>query len=320
MAFESSLYEEILKDYEAQRMMHKREREQRLAQVYALDARLEELDAQMQTVGAQAMMSILEKPAEAKSISERMKSQIAQLTKEREQRLAMLGFTRDYTNLHFNCKLCEDTGYCEGKVCDCLRNAAAKLARKRADIAPMLQDQNFARFDLSLFSEENKELMCENLSLAKDFVNEFPNDANLLFYGDTGCGKTFLSSCIANALLEKNVHVVYKSAVRLFTDYIDYVFNRGDSAGIKNELERVMHAELLIIDDLGTEAINQHTISYLFQLINERGMQKRPTIINTNLTLDEIGALYSNRISSRLLEQYEMVEFANEDIRLKKQL
>ncbi len=319
MAFDSALYEEVLKDYDAKRMMLKREREQRLTQVYAMDARLEEIDEQIQRVGAQSMMLILENAGEAKSITESMKSQIAKLSQERENRLVELGFAKDYTDLHFDCKMCDDTGYNDGKICECVRNAVLRMARKRADIAPILTKQDFAHFDLSLFTGDERELMQENLTLAKEYVDEFCTcGGNLLFCGDTGSGKTYLSSCIANALLEKNVNVVYKSAVRLFADYMDYVFNRAGAISVKNEFDRVMQAQLLIIDDLGTEAINQHTISYLFQLINERGMRKRPTIINTNLTLDEIGVMYSNRISSRLLEQYVIVDFGKEDIRLKK--
>ncbi len=321
MPFESSIYEEILKDYEAIRMMHKRERELRLAQVYARDAQIEALDTNIQTTGAQSMMQILENPSAAKEIAQKMKSQIAELYAQRDARLTALGLPADYTNLQYNCKTCEDTGYVNGQLCECVRKRAARSAKFASDIAPVLEAQCFDKFDLGLFSDESRELMRENLLLAKDFVDKFGmRSENLFFYGGAGCGKTFLSSCIANALLEKQVNVVYKSAVRLFSDYLDYVFNRADAAGAKKELDRVTEAQLLIIDDLGTEAINQHTQSYLFQLINERAVRKKSTIISTNFNPEELAGIYTERISSRIFERYELVEFPAEDIRLKKRL
>ena len=98
------------------------------------------------------------------------------------------------------------------------------------------------------------------------------------------------------------------------------MFNRADASAAKREIDRVLNAQLLIIDDLGTEAINSHTISYLFQIINERGINRRNTIISTNYSLEEISEMYSERISSRLFEQYEVVSFPDEDLRLKNRL
>ncbi len=321
MPFDSSIYEEIRKEYDAIRMMHKRERELRLAEVYKRDTDIETIDAKIQTTGAQSMMQILENPSAANEISRKMQSEIAALYAQRDAHLIALGLPVDYTNLHYDCDKCEDTGYVDGKYCDCMRKRAAKSARFASDIAPMLEMQCFENFNLELFSGESRELMRENLLLAENFVEKFDGcSENLLFYGGAGCGKTFLSSCIANALLEKQVNVVYKSAVRLFGDYLDYVFNRGDSQLTKKELDRVMNAQLLIIDDLGTEAVNQHTQSYLFRLINERGVRGKSTIISTNYSPEELAGIYTERISSRIFERYELVEFPAEDVRLVKHL
>ncbi len=312
---DANLYDEILKSYERLRMMRKRERLQRLKEVYAKDSVIEELDIKIQNTGAAAMMEILEKPTESKTISANMQKEIALLSKQRTERVLALGYSQDYTDMEYDCALCEDTGYVNGNICECLQLRATKAAKAKSDIAPLLHKQNFEKFDLSIFDEKNHTLVQENLTLAKEFVKNFGKEnVSLLLYGDAGCGKTFLSSCIAHALLEKNVQVVYKSAVRLFADYLDYVFNRAD---MKEELLRVMDAQLLIIDDLGTEAVNQHTVSYLFQLINERAMRGKSTIISTNLSLKEIESIYSARISSRLFERYELVEFPLEDLRAK---
>ena len=273
MPFENGIYDEILKDYERLRMMRKRERELRLEQVYALDGEIEALDAGIQNVGAQSMMQILENPSQAKEISAKMQAEIIRMQAERTERVKALGFAADYTDIVYDCPMCEDTGYADGKMCSCLKDKAVAAVRYSAEIAPMLKVQNFDNFDLNIYAENNRELMEENLQAAKSFVENFgAGQDNLFFYGAPGCGKTFLSSCIANALIEKNVQVVYKSAVRLFNEYLDYVFNRVNTQEAKNELARVLDAEVLIIDDLGTEAVNQHTKSYLFQIINERNI------------------------------------------------
>ena len=318
MPFNGSFYEEVLKTYEQRRMMRRRERDLRLQEVYARDAEIEALDVKVQSTGAQAMMQILENPAQSKEISQKMQTDIASFLAERKRRMLAAGFAEDYTEMVYDCPLCEDTGYVDGKICECLRTRAARAMKVSSDIAPMLDAQNFENFNLNLFKPENREIMQENLMIAKKFVENFGlGSNNLLFYGGAGCGKTFLSSCIANALIENNVDVVYKSAVRLFADYLDHIFNRADT---KKALARVMDAQLLIIDDLGTEAVNQHTVSYLFQIMNERAIRNKPTVISTNLTPKEISGTYTERVSSRVFERYEMVEFPGEDLRLKKNL
>ncbi len=321
MPFDSGIYEEILADYAAKRKMRKRERDLRLEELYKRLPELRELDMQMQNAGAKAMLEILEKPGASAEISKKMQETIRALEVRRRAAVDAISLPHNYTELVYDCKVCEDTGYVGGQLCACVRERASKKAKFSSDIAPMLATQNFQHFNLDMFSGEDREMMQENLMLATEFVKNFgKRTENLFFYGAPGGGKTFMSSCIANALIEKQVDVVYKSAARLFSDYLDYIFNRAESASAKRELDRVMEAELLIIDDLGTEAVNQHTVSYLFQLVNERGIRGQSTIISTNLTLEEVSDLYSKRVSSRIFEGYEMVEFASEDLRLKNRL
>lgn len=321
MPFDSTIYERILNDYAARRKMSKRERDLRLEDVYSRAPQLRDIDMKIQNVGAESMLKILENPTSAAEISQNMKDTIRSLYAQREEILRALGLPVEYTDLVYGCEKCEDTGYVDGQLCTCVRERAAKEAKCASDIAPLLATQNFSNFDLELFSGADKELMRENLMLAQSFVENFGSrEEDLLFYGAPGGGKTYMSSCIANALIEKQVNVVYKSAARLFGEYLDYIFNRADAAEAKRELDRVSEAELLIIDDLGTEAINQHTISYLFQLINERSIRNMRTIISTNLSIEEISEMYSKRVSSRIFEHYEMAEFASEDLRLKQRL
>lgn len=151
---------------------------------------------------------------------------------------------------------------------------------------------------------------------AKKFSAQPKNERkNLLFYGEVGQGKTFLSSSIAKELLKKGEEVIYIRAIKLFNLYEDYKFNR---LADKEFINRIYSCDLLIIDDLGTENINKVSVSFLHDLFDERINRGNSTIINTNLTIKEISETYSKRFTSRLAENYIIYEFYGEDIRVQK--
>jgi len=139
---------------------------------------------------------------------------------------------------------------------------------------------------------------------------------NLLFSGDTGLGKTFLSACIARAVADGGHSVVYESAGHLFGKLERARF--GGAEDDRRDAEKYTACDLLIVDDLGTEMGGQFVTSALYTLINDRILAGRPTIISTNLTVDELSKRYSPQIASRLRGSYTRVSFVGEDIRLKK--
>ena len=77
---------------------------------------------------------------------------------------------------------------------------------------------------------------------------------------------------------------------------------------------------MLIIDDLGTEMTNTFVASQLFLCINERLMNKKSTIISTNLSLESLRDLYSERVFSRISSNFKMRKLIGKDIRLMKKL
>ena len=134
-------------------------------------------------------------------------------------------------------------------------------------------------------------------------------------------GKTFLSNCIAKELLNAAFSVIYLTAIQLFDIFSHYTFENGDDAGAEDDtLSLILSCDLLIIDDLGTELSNSFTNSKLFYCLNERFMQKKSILISTNLTLDKINQVYSERIFSRLSSNFTLLKFYGEDIRIKKKL
>ena len=149
-----------------------------------------------------------------------------------------------------------------------------------------------------------------------NFSSEFHN---LLLYGDTGVGKTFLSHCIAKELIDASYSVIYFSAVQLFEHFAENTFG-GKREEHSDGLAPIYECDLLIIDDLGTELTNAFTASQLFACINERILRRKATIISTNLALDDIKSIYSERIFSRLSSSYTMLRLTGDDIRIQKKL
>ncbi len=149
-------------------------------------------------------------------------------------------------------------------------------------------------------------------NICVDYVNNFneKNEENLLFYGSTGVGgKTFMCNCIAKALLDMNKIVIYQTAFKILEIIEKRRFGRGDNRFEDYEYDLLFHADLLIIDDLGTELSNAFTNAEIFNIVNTRLIDGTKTIISTNLTPDEISNIYTDRVFSRILEKFIPLKF-----------
>ena len=154
---------------------------------------------------------------------------------------------------------------------------------------------------------------------ALEFVDTFADEfRNLFLYGDTGVGKTFLSNCIAKELIDKSFSVIYLTAHEFFDTMAKGKFERDDTA--EEMCEHIFDCDLLIIDDLGTELPNSFTVSQLFLCLNERLLRRKSTIISTNLSLESLVEIYSERTFSRITSNYTMLKLTGDDIRIKKKL
>ena len=142
--------------------------------------------------------------------------------------------------------------------------------------------------------------------------------ANLYFFGDTGIGKTFLSNCIAKELLDSGHSVIYFTAFQLFDILSKGVFEKDADAIATHQ--NIFDCDLLIIDDLGTELSNSFTSSQLFLCLNERILRQKSTIISTNLNMNQVADIYSERVLSRITNNYTIIKLFGEDIRNKKRI
>ena len=224
----------------------------------------------------------------------------------------------------YRCPLCEDTGMRGGVPCSCVADVARRLRREEINAASPLGLCQFSTFDVNRYPDTlvpefgvtARAYMTKLLELSKNYAAKFNSKSkNLLFMGRSGLGKTHLALAIADAVLEGGHDVLYTSsaalAARLGREHFDY--NSGDEW-----LTACQEADLLIMDDLGTEYITPLTISVLYELINTRMLTERPTIYTTNITDQSVfSARYTEKVASRMLGGCKMFMFMGDDQRMK---
>ena len=186
----------------------------------------------------------------------------------------------------------------------------------------MIAEQNFDTFSLDWYSDEKKngisprENMIKILNGSRRFCENFDSeDKSLFFFGGVGLGKTFMSCAVAKEIMDQGKTVLYIRATKLFTLYEDYRFGRNTD---RSFLDNVYNCDLLIIDDLGTEANGGSNNSLLFDVVNERIASGRKMIINTNLEPENLDKIYTQRFTSRLYANFYIYKFLGQDIRMKK--
>ncbi len=201
---------------------------------------------------------------------------------------------------------------------------AKRLTDQLSTILP-IEDQNFDTFHLEYYSDapdarmgiSARENMEYNRELCVEYAHHFGRQSpNLLLFGSTGLGKTFLSTCIAKTVAESGFSVAYDTAIHVLGCYESVKFNGADAAEAQRAIRKYERADLLILDDLGTEMTTAFTTSVFYSLINTRLMARRAMIINTNLLPDEFGRRYSAAVASRLLGDFTQLRFFGDDIRL----
>ena len=255
-----------------------------------------------------------------KNTSDSFRSRLYALKKKQEEILVSLGKPANYLEPVYTCNICKDTGYVGTKKCSCFKKRELELLYKDSNLKNMTGFYTFDDFDLSLYSETEidertgrtaREYAEIALEAAKDLVNNFDKTGgNLFIYGQTGLGKTFLSTCIASALINTTHSVVYVTATELF--------NKLNTFDEEVESSPIIDCDLLIIDDLGTEYRSEVSLSKLFYCLNERMLRRKSCVISTNLDPVAIRDNYSERIFSRIVSGYKIIKLFGKDIRTAK--
>lgn len=238
----------------------------------------------------------------------------------RRKLLITLGYPDDYTEVHYTCKRCSDTGFVDTRLCSCLRELMFTKNIASSGMGHLIEKQSFENFDLEWYrksSEEDYRRMGQNLAAARAYAESFGADSgNLLLIGTTGTGKTHVSTSIARVVISRGYSVIYDSVQNIISDFESDRFKSG--YGYSEPISgKYFECDLLIIDDLGTEFINQFTVSTLYNLLNTRQNRGKSTIISTNLSADELAGKYEGRIYSRIVgSDYRVLFFSGKDRRV----
>lgn len=327
----NAILSSLLKNYERKRLSAEKDLEVRKNKLYLENPRLQEIDDELSKIGISTAKSLI--ISNSVDLLNQLNTKVKLLKAEKAEILEKLNLPEDYLLPNYSCKLCNDTGYIEDNynsvMCNCLKQEIFNIEYNKSNIAN-LESQNFDNFSLDKYSnivdkeKYNSEISPrENIELIKNicmnFINNFdnPNEKNLLFTGNTGLGKTFLSSCIAKEMIDRDKTVLYQTAPIMLDMIIDYKFNKNNSSEIT--YKNLLDVDLLIIDDLGTESLNNMKFTELFNIINSRLLNQNnrclKTIISTNLSLPILNKTYGERITSRLIGNYNICRFFGEDIR-----
>ena len=254
----------------------------------------------------------------------------AALAKAKQELTALLassGRPADALEPHFTCKKCQDTGTFEGHTCICVHKLMQKLRREEIESLSSLSISSFDTMELRYYpntmddklGEPVRSYMGSLLAELRAYAEEFDRSSeSLMLFGNAGLGKTHAALAIAGIVLEKDFDVIYVSSPDFFSKLEALHFGADPGGEEETLLQTAAGADLLILDDLGTEFNSRFFLSTLYSLLNNRLGAHLPTIVTTNITDGALlEKLYTEKISSRL-SAFVPCLFAGQDIRSQK--
>lgn len=317
---ESEILARVKTAYEEKRNRSENERKHKIALVNEKYPEINQIEKEFSELGMANIKRIAAEPGKAEEFNRELKLKFAELTQMKNSLLKKYGIPKDYREPKFECNLCSDTGYTpDGKRCQCFEQSIIDEVFGRAEHFEMLKKESFNSFKLEYYPEEAGDIKPRDAAKkaagrAKRFCQNFDNETKgLIFIGEPGLGKSFLSNCIEGSLRRLGKTVLSVRAVQLFRLMEDYKFGREED---EEKLRYVYDADLLIIDDLGTENDNQVNTSFFDEIINDRILRNKKTVISTNYTVNELRSRYSTRFVSRLAQYFIVSVLYGEDIRL----
>lgn len=337
----SGIHAEIQKQYERKRFVKISERDERRSEVYKSAPAVEEADFMLSKLGLYYNKQVFQNPDNTELYLSQMKSETDILRAERNKLLESFGYSPTYLDIEYFCSTCHDTGFVgdpEAPVkCGCYRQQlVSALSEKYGSMLP--EQVDFNSFDENLYSTDiNPERFIikisprENILYIKnkcmDFIENFNivDGRNLLFDGPAGTGKSFMANIIAQELISKGYMAVYQSAPRLFDNLNASKWkSQKQDENEANAADIIYDADLLIIDDLGTEPQSPSRYAGLLEILERRSIEnkRRPcrTIISTNLEIKNFREFYDERVLSRIVGGFDFLKFAGDDLRRPRKL
>lgn len=322
MAYSEQVLRRARERLEQAKAAREREYEEHRRIAYERYPRLAEIDHELRVSMSQLMATVLRSGEDPAARIAELRDRNLALQREREWILEA-EFEEGFLDDSPVCAKCGGTGYTGAQMCSCLRELCRQEQKKELTSLLGTGRETFDNFRTDVYPDtydpklgtSARQLMQSNLNICRRYAQTFAAGAgDLLFSGATGLGKTLLSACIARQVADRGFSVVYESAIRLFSDFEAEKFAAAQEEN-RGLTQKYLNCDLLIIDDLGTEMTTQFTVSALYHVVNSRMMERRSTIISTNLLPDALETRYSPQIASRIIGGYRLIKFAGNDLR-----
>ena len=316
MAYSKETYKKAEQELAQRRIRALAEREEHHRIAVETAPEILEAEEKMSRAGLATIKAIGMGAADAKEYIKKLSEINLEAQAQRRLLLKSNGFPEDWLDVHYTCKKCEDKGFVSGIMCGCFKELLKSIEYEKLCSKLPVGNCRFDNFRLDFYPDgagtSPKKRMESVLNYCKEYAADFSRHSpSLLFYGKTGLGKTHLSLAIAGKAVEEGYGVIYSSAQNLFNKLEKDKFGKTDT----NTEETILDCDLLIIDDLGAEFTTQFTVSALYNIVNSRELEGKPTIISTNLMPEQLTKAYGERIASRILSDYVMLYFDGSDIR-----
>ncbi|MBR6407004.1 MAG: ATP-binding protein [Clostridia bacterium] len=323
MSYRSELYKKALEELEDRRSKAVLEQAENRSLAFSKIPELEALSREISSVGTKLYRIYESRENVAQRVEELSRENMKQ-NERFERLLTENGFAPDFLELKYFCPKCRDTGFVNGEQCECLKALVKKEASLRLNFTSPVTLSDFDSFRLSYYDEKPDpktgvsplSRMKAIFEYCRDWANYFSRSSkSILMQGKTGLGKTHLSLAIARCVIEQGYDVVYGSVFNLMSRIEQEHFGKKEN---EDSYEHLLNCDLLILDDLGTEFSSGFTKKAIYSIINTRLLAQLPTIISTNLSMEEMLETYSDRVVSRLLNGYDRLVFLGRDIRFEK--
>ena len=318
MGYSKEIFDCALRELSDRRDAALSDYEKRRDEFYKTCPRARQIELELSALAAKTGRSVLQS-GDSRAALEALRDKSLMLQKERAELLTEHRLAPDWLEVHYTCKDCKDTGFVNGKACDCLRALLRRESLRRLNDASALDVSSFRDFSLDHYTGEDRANMKKILAFCKDYAASFSlRSPSLLMSGGTGLGKTHLSLAIAGEAIEKNFGVLYGTASSFTRTLERERFTQPEDLPNGDLFTSLTNCDLLILDDLGTEVQSSYITSCIGELIDARVARKLPTIITTNLNPSELERRYGERTVSRIFGTYTALRFSGSDIRLKK--
>lgn len=281
-----------------------------------------EITDEINHLGASYTLAVLGKN---KAEADKLRREMDRLDDERTKLLKENGFTKKDLEMEYFCPVCKDTGFVNGRTCQCMKEEITRQRQKFLTVLSPAPQADFETFNLDMYSKNAREMsngmmvvpythMKRIYEYCLAYANHFTTDnKSLLMLGSAGLGKTHLACAIANVVMTSGYTVMYSSSQSLFSKIEQARFTDEDV------ISDILNCDLFILDDLGAESMTNYSLSVLYNIVNTRMISKKPCIYTSNITSQAaLQKKYGEKISSRLLGSCDTFFFVGDDIRIMK--